>query len=424
MTRGFRYPGVTPGARYGKSPDRESNRGAETWAGEGRGFRRGDAGALPRGSAIRRKVLGLRHRVAGKPKKLTLGAYPLLGLAEARTAARAAAQAVALGKDPAGDKRQAREDAPKLTVRAQADTYHRRHLSKLRSGEDARRVLERSAVAAWGDRAVASITKRDVVALLDKVEAERGPQAANMALARVRSFMAWLADRDVISASPAAGVRMPAASTARDRVLTDDELRLVWQAAGGLSEPFGAFVRLLILTGQRRDEVARMTADELAGDVWTIPGSRAKNGEAHAVPLSPETLAVLAEVKRIGPGRYVFTTNGTAPVSGYSKAKAALDAAVAKLAEKEGREPPPGWTLHDLRRTCATGLARLGVRVEVTETVLNHKSGTRAGIVGVYQRHDFAAEKRAALDAWGRHVLGLTAGKRPTDNVVRLEATR
>ena len=367
------------------------------------------------------KSWAFRHRVSGKPKKLTLGAYPRLGLAEARGAARQAAQAVALGQDPAGEKRQAREEAPKLTVRAQANIYHRRHLSKLRSGEEARRVLERSAVAAWGDRSVASVTKRDVVALLDKVEAERGPQAANMALARVRSFMGWLADRDVIPASPAAGVRMPAASTARDRVLNDAELRLVWQASAALSEPFGAFVRLLVLTGQRRDEVAQMTTDELTGDLWTIPGDRAKNGEAHMVPLSAETLAVLAEVKRIGPGRYVFTTNGTAPISGYSKAKAALDMAVAKLAEKEGRDPPAGWTLHDLRRTCATGLARLGVRVEVTEAVLNHRSGTRAGIVAVYQRHDFAAEKRSALEAWGRYVLGLTT-ERKADNVVQIHA--
>ena len=125
------------------------------------------------------------------------------------------------------------------------------------------------------------------------------------------------------------------------------------------------------------------------------------------MPLSPEALAVLAEVKRIG--RFIFTTNGRIPISGYSKAKAALDRAVATLAETEGRESPSGWTLHDLRRTCATGLARLGFPVHVTEAVLNHRSGTRAGIVGVYQRHDYMPEKRAALEAWGRYVLGMSA---------------
>jgi integrase len=232
-----------------------------------------------------------------------------------------------------------------------------------------------------------------------------------MAVARVRSFFGWLADRDIISISPAAGVRMPAELVSRDRVLDDDELRLVWKASGTLSEPFGAFVRMLMLTGQRRDEVARMTDDELAGDLWTIPGDRAKNGEPHLVPLSPEALGVLAEVTRIGPANFVFSTTGRTAISGYSKAKTALDAAVAKLAKDEGRDPLAGWTLHDLRWSCATGLARLGVPVHVTELVLNHRSGSRAGIVGVYQRHQYLDERRAALEAWGRHLLGLTAEK-------------
>lgn len=370
------------------------------------------------------KSWAFRHRVAGKPKKLTLGSYPLLGVTEARAAARAAAQAVAIGKDPSGEKRQAREDAPRLTVEAQVRQYHQRHLAKLRSAAGSLRVLELSAVAAWGDRAVTDVTKRDVVALVDRVHDERGPAAANMALARIRSFFGWLVARDVIGTSPAIGVRMPATLEARDRVLTDDELRLVWQSASRLSGPFGAFIKVLILTGQRREEVAQMTDDELAGDVWTIPAARAKNGEPHFVPLSAEVLAVLAELPRIGQGGYIFTTNGTAPISGYSKCKLALDVAVAKLAVAEGRAAPAPWTLHDLRRTCATGLARLGVRVEVTEAVLNHKSGTRAGIVGVYQRHDFAAEKRTALDAWGRHVAALVTPRPAAAAVVDLASAR
>ena len=326
------------------------------------------------------KSWAFRHRVGGKPRKLTLGVIRPSGSPRLGRRHGAAAQAVALGNDPAAEKRQAREEAPRLTVTAQVREYHRRHLSKLRSGAGALRVLELSAVAAWGDRPVTSITKKDVVALIDRVHDERGPAAANMALARVRSFLGWLADRDVIPASPAAGVRMPAQLEARDRVLTDDELRLVWRAAGGLSEPFGAFVRLLILTGQRRDEVARMTADELAGDVWAIPGERAKNGEPHAVPLSPEALAVLAEVKRIGP---VTTLHHERPDPDQ------------RLLEGEGGAGPGGGEARGggrargagrldaprLRRTCATGLARLGFRVEVTEAVLNHWSGTRAGIV-------------------------------------------
>ena len=313
---------------------------------------------------------------------------------------------MALGKDPAGEKRQAREEAPRLTVTAQVREYHKRHLSKLRSGADALRVLEMSAVAAWGDRPVTSIAKRDVVALIDRVHDERGPAAANMALARVRSFLGWLADRDVIPASPAAGVRMPAQLEARDRVLTDDELRLVWQASGGLSEPFGAFVRLLILTGQRRDEVARMTADELAGDVWTIPGDRAKNGEPHAVPLSPEALAVLAEVKRIGPihlhderphpdQRLLEGEGGARPGGGETRGGGGARGAGRLDAARSS--PDVRDRAREARR-----------RVHVTEAVLNHRCGTRAGIVCVYQRHDYVPEKRAALEAWGRHVAGVS----------------
>src|SRR5207248_2399743 len=155
--------------------------------------------------------------------------------------------------------------------------------------------------------------------------------------------------------------------------------------------PFGAIVRLLILTGQRREEVGGMTWTELNGDfsTWTIAASRTKNGTPHVVPLADRTREVLRTLPRTGalvmPG-----DRPPAPFSGWSKAKARL-VAESGIAD---------WVLHDLRRTMATGLQRLGVRLEVTEAVLNHISGSRAGIVGIYQRHDWASEKRAALDAW------------------------
>ncbi|MFO1520463.1 MAG: integrase arm-type DNA-binding domain-containing protein [Kiritimatiellia bacterium] len=293
-----------------------------------------------------------RFRVGGKPKKLTLGAYPLLGLSAAREAARQAADSVERGQDPAAGKRQAREEAPKLTVAAQVAEYHKRHLSGLRSGTGALRVLQLSAVAEWDDRPVTSITKREVVALIDDVHDERGPAAANMALARVRSFFNWLVDRDVIPTSPAARVRMPASLESRTRVLDDEELRLVWLAAESLTEPFGAFIRMLILTGQRRSEVAGMTNADREGDLWTIPGESTKNGKPHLVPFSPEALAVLNGIKPVS-NFHVFSTNGRTPISGFSKAKVALDAAVAQLAEAE-----------DVRRraigpsTICAGLAR------------------------------------------------------------------
>jgi Arm domain-containing DNA-binding protein len=360
------------------------------------------------------KSWAFRHRVGGKPKKLTLGRHPAIGLAEARAAARAAAQAVALGKDPTTEKRQAREDAPNLTVKAQVREYHRRHLSKLRSGPDALRVLELSAISAWGDRAVASITKGNVVALIDRVHDERGPAAANMALARVRSFMAWLAARDVIPASPAAGVRMPAQLGARDRVLTDDELRLVWQvrrvvrAVRGL-RPALDFDRAAARRGcpdERRraggrhmDDPGRASEERRAALGTAVArgagaARRCEADRAGALRLHHQRFGTNIRLQQ-GEGETGRASSGRAEEGGPRGRAGALD---------------PSRSAPHLRHR----LARLGVRVEVTEAVLNHRSGTRAGIVGVYQRHDFAAEKRAALGAWGRHVLGLTTERTRT----------
>ena len=194
----------------------------------------------------------------------------------------------------------------------------------------------------------------------------------------------------------------------RDRVLSDDEIRSVWKATGGPGA-FNAIVRALLLTGQRREEVSGLTWDELDQDLsaWTLPAARSKNGKPHVVPLSEEMQTLLRaqparskETDLVFPGeRSVF--------SGWSKSKARLDR----------RSGVPDWTLHDLRRTMATGLQKLGVRLEVTEAVLNHVSGSRAGIVGVYQRHEWADEKRAALNAWGEHVAAIVEGRDVAENV-------
>ena len=210
----------------------------------------------------------------------------------------------------------------------------------------------------------------------------------------------------------------------RERVLSDDEIGEVWRAA--VSAPYGTIIRLLILTGQRRGEVAGMTWGELSDDLstWTIPGERTKNGAVHMVPLSEPARALLRgilpgdikETKRVASDALVLPGAASTPFSGWSKAKAALDRAVA---DARGASLAP-WSVHDLRRTVATGLQRLGVRLEVTEAVLNHISGSRAGIAGVYQRHDWATEKRAALDAWAAHVLAAAEGRSATGNVVTL----
>ena len=174
--------------------------------------------------------------------------------------------------------------------------------------------------------------------------------------------------------------------------MTDDELRLVWQAADKIGFPFGPIVQLLILTGQRRGEVTGMQWGELQAGLWTLPRERVKNDRRHDVPLSRQAAAIIERLPRIS-DRYVFSLNGNKPFNGF-KAKERLD----KLASIAP------WTLHDLRRTAASGMARLGVSLVVIEKVLNHVCGSLAGVVGVYQRHEFADEKRAALQLWADHV--------------------
>ncbi|MGB7411975.1 MAG: integrase arm-type DNA-binding domain-containing protein [Sphingopyxis granuli] len=373
------------------------------------------------------KSWALRYRFAGKPAKLTLGRWPVMGVADARAAASDALQEVEHGRNPAVAKKAAKADQrdAQLTERDKIKTlielFDKRHLSNLRSGAAVRRMLDQHVVKAWGDRDIHEITKRDVIDLLDKIDDSGRRTTANRIRAYTGKFFNWCVERDIIASNPAVSVKPVAKEVARDRWLTEDEIRWFWQACDKVGYPWGAFGKLALLTGQRRGEVAEVTYAEIDGDMWSLPADRVKNGRAHDVPLSTAAADVLASVSRIAGSDYVFTTTGKTPVSGFAKGHARLAEKMAEIATKERKEPVeiPHWTFHDLRRTCATGLARLGIPVRVTESVLNHVSGTAAGIVSVYQRHDFAPEKRQALEEWGRFVTELVEGK--PDNVVPLK---
>jgi integrase len=207
---------------------------------------------------------------------------------------------------------------------------------------------------------------------------------------------------------------------------------LVWLGANAIGRPFGPLVQALILTLQRRDEVAGMRRKELRERSWIIPKERTKNGIEHDVPLSAAASELLAGMPTIGKAGLVFTVTGDTAISGFSRAKERLDAEVLKIQRSEavqcgsspdGIEPLPHWTLHDLRRTGASGMARLGIQLPVIEKVLNHTSGSFRGVVGVYQRHGFSEEKRTALDTWARHVLSII-GSEIAPNVIELRGAR
>ncbi|CAO4147831.1 Integrase family protein [Methylorubrum thiocyanatum] len=371
------------------------------------------------------KSWAVRYRAAGKPRKLTLGPYPRLGLVDAREAARTALRAVAEGRDPAGEKQAARvEVAAVQTMRfgvVVADYIERYAKPRNRSWRETESFLTRTrdATDKWQEKDVRAIGRKDVLDALDAVVARGASIHANRLFAALRRFFAWTVERGILEASPMAGLKPPSPEISRDRILTDAELVAVWNAASEVGYPFGPVVQLLILTGQRRSEVleAEWREFDLDGATWTIPRERAKNDRAHVVPLAPQAVEILRSIPRVGNrSRLLFTTTGETAFSGVSKATDRLQGLSAKHLP-DGVEVEP-WRLHDLRRTFASGCARLGVAVHVVEKALNHVSGTHSGIVGVYQRHEYGDERRRAMDLWADHLDGFLKG---AAKVVKLE---
>lgn len=354
----------------------------------------------------------VRKRVGGKIKVLTLGRYgPRFGLAEARKRAREALSDLEAGKEVVPKRTGA------LTIRKLWPEYLATK-SKRRSIGEIKRIGEAHILPEIGDRLADAVTRSDVTRFIDSIAA---PVMARAVYAQLSAFYTWALPRlDKLPANPCQGAGRPAKPKARDRVLTDDELAALWRATEDEPAPFGPAVKLLILTGQRRSEVfeAQRAEFDLTAKLWTIPAERAKNGVTHLVPLSDAAVAVLEALPGDEDSPWLFPAEGNPenPASGISKAVNRLRASVDKVIEGD----VASWSLHDLRRTVATGLQRLGIRFEVTEAVLNHVSGAKGGVAGVYQRHDWAPEKRAALDAWATEVDRIVSGAKPGGNVVKL----
>jgi integrase len=274
------------------------------------------------------------------------------------------------------------------------ETFIAQHVSQYRSAGEISRHLRREIGKPWATRSIHEVSKRDVVEVISAIEQRGAPIAANKALKTIKTFLRWCVGRAVLDQSPADGIPLPAKEVTRDRVLTDPELAQVILAARMIGEPNAGIVEFLALTGQRREEVARSTWDEfdLGPRVWTLPKTRTKNAKQHAVYLSDQSIVVLKRMEKWGP--LVFSVHGTKPFQSFAVAKRELDE----------RSRVTGWRLHDLRRTCVSGMARLGIAPHVADKILNHQSGTISGVAAVYQRHDFLAERKAALERWSAHV--------------------
>jgi len=375
------------------------------------------------------KVFIYQYRLGGrgaKVRRYTIGKFGPFTPDKARNEAEHLARLVAQGTDPQDAKAKHRREVVDLAFDKYVERFETDYLKHewKASHADARATLDRFAVPVLKSKPLPAIDRRDIRAVLRPVQGK--PATARKLFAILRRLFKFAVAEDDVAASPMVGLEAPSPPTSRDRVLEDWELKLVWQATGKIGSPFGPLVRLLVLTGARREEVAGLTWAELREDaaMWHLQAERAKNGNALDLPLSALAVQELGALKGKGdkwPRKgLLFSTTGKTPVSGFSRAKARLDAEIAKLNEGEALEP---WRLHDLRRTLATGMQRLGVRFEVTEALLNHVSGAKSGVAGVYQRHDWAAEKRTAIEAWACHVQGLLAQK-DNSNVVALADKR
>jgi integrase len=416
-----------------------------------------------RGLAVRITASGGRtylcqYTLHGHKWRVPLGSCSALSLSKAREAAAAVMGDVAKGRNPAIQRKEAaateraRRVRNRLTLRVLIDDWNRTHLVGRRPSyaaeavralhyafadhlDDAAEDLDRTAVV----RALDALTRRRKRKDRDRAEKRRGGAMTGRTAAYGRAAFAWAVKRGALSVNPFADLPIAKSVAKRERVLSDTEIADIWRAAGDAASPYGTIIRLLILTGQRRGEIAGMSWNEISEDLttWTLPAERTKNGVAHTVPLSVPVRDFLKgllpaeakEAKRAlndwrASGALVLPGAVGTPFAGWSKAKRALDKAImderAKAAAGAVRASLTSWSVHDLRRTVATGLQRLGVRLEVTEAVLNHISGSRGGIAGVYQRHDWAAEKRAALDAWAAHVQSVVKGRVVGDNIVTL----
>jgi integrase len=343
---------------------------------------------VPRGFGVRVTAAGVRsfvmnYSVARRERRYTIGQWPDWSVLRAVKEARDLRQRIDRGEDPL-DGRRKQETATATTVKAIADEYLAREEKHLRSIDQRRGVFERVVYPDLGAEQIGDIKRSDIVRLLDKIEDERGPQAAHQALAFLSKLFNWYASRHDDFRSPIVrGMgRVKPKERARERILTDDELRAVWRAAEASTGPFGRMVRFILLTAARRTEAAAMAWTELNGE-WTLPAARNKTKVDLVRPLSAEARAVLPA--KVGGCPYVFTTDSTTPLSGYSKFKEAL--------QKESGTAD--WTLHDLRRTARSLMSRAGVPTDHAERCLGHIIG---GVRGVYDRYEYLQEKRDAFN--------------------------
>ncbi len=401
----------------------------------------GRTGLGVRVSSAGRKSWIYMYRFDGKPRRMTLGTYPAVSLASAHVKHAQAKEALEKGSDPGTlhvERRRAERNAE--TVQNLADEYLEKWARprKRSAGED-ERMLNKDVLPTWGKRKAKSITRRDVILLLDGIVERGSPIQANRTLAVIRKMFNFAISRDIIDATPVAMVKAPSKENQVDRVLSTDEIKTFWKglANAPMTPAVKLALKLQLVTAQRKGELvgARLSEFNLGEGTWTIPGERVKNGATHLVPLAPLALELIEEARAIAmeeerkrreksPGTETHEPEWLFPSSSGNRSikPKAVNLALRRclMGTKENMDPTINLkylTPHDLRRTAATGMTALGINRLVVSKILNH---VETSVTAIYDRHTYDSEKRHALEAWAAHLEGILSGKPKADNVVTL----
>jgi integrase len=368
---------------------------------------------LRAGKSKTTKTLVFQYKLGDKHRRVTLGPFEAIGSEQARKIASEMYAKVRLGHDPAGEKAESRAKVAE-TMEAALRSYlpHQKSRLKPRSYTEIERHLL-SHAKPFHALQLAKIDRRAVAARLAEIATKSGSITSNRVRASLSAFFAWTIRQGLLDSNPVVGTGREQEKS-RDRVLSDAELAAIWNALD--DDDFGAIIKLLTLTAQRASEIAGLRWTEITGDQIVLPAERTKNAREHRIPLSAPAIAILETRSRRLDRDFIFGRRA-GPFTGWGKCRAAIND---RIRESTGAALPH-WTPHDLRRTAATRMADLGVQPHVVEAVLNHVSGHKAGVAGIYNRATYTAEKRQALEIWASHVLTVVEGRESNIVTLRVE---
>ena len=328
------------------------------------------------------------YRIGRKMGRVSLGKYPDFSLKAARDKTNEYRRLVALGVDPRSEKNE-KIKKEQMTVGLMVEEFIEKYAKpKNSSWKQAESNLRLYLISALGKKPIHEVTRPDIHQILDDLVGRGKHTAANRALAHTRKFFGWLVERGYLDYSPAAYIKPRYQELQREKVLTDDELRAIWIASEAMSGPYSAWIKLLLLCGQRRLETASLRRSQIIDNCWHLSGADTKNKQLHITPLSKQAMALVERLLKQD-GEFLIKTGrtGDKPVNGFSKAKAQLD----RLSGVQD------WKFHDIRRTVATNLSKLGVDRFLLQRIVNH---TDSGVTAIYDRYSYLEEKREALQRW------------------------